>query len=271
MARTRFGVLGSLETRTDAGPLTVAGPRRRSLLALLVVNANRVITVNRAIDGLWGDQAPASARAQVQALIHALRQHLSATAETSIETRPEGYTLVIDPEDIDLFVFERRAAAAREAVAGGRLEEAAGCYQRALDLWRGPALDGIDAPFVSVEAVRLDEERLLVTVERAEADLALGRPAEVVAKLASLVAAHPFREQLQAALMLALYRCGRRAEALEAYRGVRRAMVEELGLDPGRRLQELEQAMLRDDPSLALDPAPAPPPAVPGGPRGVRL
>jgi DNA-binding SARP family transcriptional activator len=256
-----------LEIEADAGPLTVAGPRRRALLALLVVHANRVVSTSRVIDSLWGEDAPASARAQVHSLISALRQELPdpGAGGPAIETRPEGYLLTVDPAGVDLFLFERRVAAARAEAGAGRLEEAVASFREALELWRGPALDGIEAPFAATEAVRLEEERLVVTEEAIEADLALGHHTELVGELGALVAEHPYQERLQAALMIALYRSGRRADALEVCRNARRTMVEELGLDPGRSLQDLEQAMLRDEPSLELVRRPPSPPAATAG------
>jgi len=267
MAQVRFGVLGGLEVEADAGPLTIAGPRRRALLALLVVHANRVVSTGRVIDSLWGEDAPASARAQVHSLISALRQELPDPADggPAIETRPEGYMLAVDPGGVDVFVFEKRVAAARVEAGAGRLEQAVASFRQALELWRGPALDGIEAPFADTEAARLEGQRLVVTEEAVEVDLALGHHTEIVGELGALVAEHPYQERLQAALMLALYRSGRRADALEVCRNARRSMVEELGLDPGRTLQDLEQAMLRDEPSLALAPRTPSPPAVTDG------
>jgi DNA-binding SARP family transcriptional activator len=256
-----------LEVEADAGPLTIAGPRRRALLALLVVHANRVVSTSRVIDSLWGEDGPPSARAQVHSLISALRQELPDPTEggPAIETRPEGYLLTVDSGCVDLFVFEKRVAAARVDAGAGRLEQAVASYREALALWRGPALDGIEAPFVDTEAARLEELRLVVTEDAVEADLALGHHTEIVGELGALVAEHPYQERLQAALMLALYRSGRRADALEVCRNARRTLAEELGLDPGRTLQELEQAMLRDEPSLALAPRTPAPSAVTDG------
>src|SRR5215470_597418 len=267
MEHVRFAVLGGLEVEADGGPLAIAGPRRRALLALLVVHANRVVSTGRMIDALWGEDEPASARAQVHSLISALRQELPDPADggAAIETRPEGYMLTVDPGSVDLFLFERRVAAARADAGVGRLEQAVTSFREGLDLWRGPALDGIEAPFADTEAARLEEQRLVVTEELVEADLRLGRHTELVGELGALVAEHPYQERLQAALMLALYRSGRRADALEVCRNVRRSMAEELGLDPGRTLQDLEQAMLRDEPSLALAPRPPSPTDLTGG------
>jgi DNA-binding SARP family transcriptional activator len=259
MAPVTFGLLGPLEIRAGERSVPLAGPKRRALLALLLVHHNRVVSVDRIIDALWGDDPPASVRAQVQSLVHAVRQQQAEWGGPTIETRPPGYVLAVDPSRVDLSLFECRAEEARRAAAEGRPEDAAEAFRAALTPWRGPALDGLDAPFVAAEAARLEEQRLLVLEQRIEADQALGRHALLVAELMSLVAEHPFRERLRAALMLALHRCGRQAEALDVYRRGREELAENLGLDPGRELRELERAILRDEPSLHLDAAAAPP------------
>jgi DNA-binding SARP family transcriptional activator len=262
MAPVTFGLLGPLEIRAGDRTLVLAGHKRRALLALLLLNHDQVVSTTRIVDALWGDEVPTSARTQVQSLTHALRQHLADWGGPSIETRAPGYVLVVEPDSIDFPVFERRAAQAREAAAAGRLEEASETFAAALAGWRGPALDGLEAPFVVAEAGRLEELRLLVLEQRIEADLALGRHALLVAELTRLVAEHPLRERLRAALMLALHRSGRRPEALDVYRRGREELSENLGLDPGRELRDLERSILRDEPSLHLASATAPP-AVP--------
>jgi len=262
MATVDFGLLGPLEARISDRQLAIVGPKRRALLALLLLHHNLLVSADRIIDGLWGDDPPPSARTQVHSLVSALRRKFGASETgVNIVTRPPGYLLRVDPDRIDLTLFERRVANARSAAAAGQLSTAAEAFRDALALWRGPALDGVDAPFVTAEAARLEEQRFVALEERIAAELGLGRHGALVAELVSLVGEHPLREGLRASLMLALYRSGRRAEALEVYRRGHEVLVEDEGLDPSRRLRELERAILQDEPSLQLgarDPRSAP-------------
>jgi len=218
---------------------------------MLLLGHNRLVSTERIINGLWDDDPPRSVRTQVHSMVSALRREFSAPETgVTIETRPPGYLLRVQPDGVDVALFERRVAGARSAAAAGQLSTAAEAFGDALRLWRGPALEGVVASFVTAEAARLEEERFAALQERIEAELGLGHHALLVAELASLVAEHPFREGLRASLMLALYRSGRRAEALEVYRRGRGALVEDQGLEPSLRLRELEQSILRDESSL---------------------
>lgn len=272
MAPVKLGILGPLEARVGAQDLPIDGPKRRALLAMLLLHANREISVGRIIDALWGGEPPVTSRAQVQSLVHALRRSLALAQPNgpTIKTRPEGYVLLVPADQVDLVAFEQTVATAREAAALGRLKQAADAFQAAAALWRGPALDGVEAPFVAAEAARLEEKRLLAEEERIEVELELGRHAALVGHLAALVAEHPLRERLRAALMLALYRSGRRADALEVYRSGRETMVEELGLDPGPELRELERAILKGESSLDLIAKAPLPPIEPPAENGAR-
>lgn len=267
----KFRLLGPMEVRAGDRAVPITGPKRQALLGLLLLHARQVVSVNRIIEALWGDDAPSSARTQVQALVLAVRRHIAGWSDATIETHAPGYMLLVDPEQVDLAAFEHQAAEAQRAAAAGRLEEAAEIFRSALALWRGPALDGLDAPFVAAEAARLEEQRLLVLEQRIEVDLALGRHAQLVAELKLLVARHPLRERLRAALMLALHRGGRQAEALEVYRRGREELAEALGLDPSKSLRDLERAILRDEPSLHLNVVPAPAQPKPPGDEGQRV
>jgi predicted ATPase/DNA-binding SARP family transcriptional activator len=251
-----FRLLGPLEVARDGRALAIGGARQRALLALLLLHANELVPRERLIDGLWGEEPPETAPNALQVAVHALRKLLG---RERIVTRGQGYLLRVEPGELDLERFERlveRARAEGPAAAAETLREA-------LALWRGRALgDLADPPFAWAERERLDELRLAALEQRLEADLALGRHAELVAELEALSGEHPYRERLRQLLMLALYRTGRQAEALEVYQQARRTLVDDLGIDPTPELQELERAILRHDPALAV-PAPRPKTNVP--------
>jgi len=244
-----FRLLGPLEVVRDGEPVALGGPRQRSALALLLLNGNRVVSVDRFADELYGGAAPASAVTQVQRQVSELRKLLP---EARLETVAPGYVLRLEPEQLDLRRFERLVEEGAERLAHG---DAAGARQRlreALGLWRGPALADLDtAPFAKSAGSRLEELRLAARERELEAELALGRAAETVPELEELVAANPLRERLVELLMLALYRAGRQADALAAYRAQRALLAEELGLEPGPSLRRLESAILQQDPELA--------------------
>lgn len=251
-----FRILGPLEVWDDGRQVRLHGPIQRALLAALLLDANRVVAVDRLIDHLWGDTPPATARVTLQSHILRLRSALAADGDRSgeqpLRTRSLGYLLVVEPGQLDLAVFQQHVTAAVQARAQGRLEAAAECYRAALRLWRGRALGDVAAPFAQVEATKLEEQRLAALEDRIDVDLALGCHCELIAELTSLTVSHPFRERLRFQLMLALYRAGRQVEALEAYREVRGMLIEQVGLEPGVALRRLEQAILTADPSLEL-------------------
>jgi DNA-binding SARP family transcriptional activator len=244
-----FRVLGSLEVSDRGAPVAVGGVRERTALAVLLLRANRTVPVADLIDALWPQRPPATARQQIQTAVSLIRRALDDPAR--IVTQPPGYLIRVGPDELDAEVFDRRLATVREHVRQGDALGAADGLREALGLWRGPALDGLDAPPLRVGAVWLEERRMAAIEDRAEADLAVGRHGDVVADLAILVARYPYRERLHAALMRGLYRLGRQAEALHAYRHYRRELVSELGLEPGHQLQALERAILRADPALS--------------------
>jgi DNA-binding SARP family transcriptional activator len=242
-----FRILGPLEVVDRGRSLTLGGSRQRTLLALLLTRANEVVSVDALIDALWGARPPAAAANALQYHVSQLRKALGA-GET-IVTREPGYTVRVEADQLDLLRFERLIAEAEQAPA----DRAARLLTEALALFRGPPLvDLADEPFAQPEIHRLEEIRLTALERRLEADLALGRHAAVIPELEALVREHPFRERLRGALMRALYGAGRQADALAAYREARQALVDELGVEPGPALQELERAILRHDP--ALDP-----------------
>ena len=230
-------ILGPLEIVEAGRSLPLGGPRQRAILALLLTRPNEVVSTDRLIDQLWSGQPPAAALNTIQHYVSQLRKLLSADR---IVTRPPGYEIHVKRGELDLEQFEALLE-----------QDDAGALREALALWRGPALaDLAYEPFAQAEAVRLEELRLAALERRLELDLEAGRDAELVGELEALIAEHPLRERLRGQLMLALYRAGRQAEALAAYQEARRVLVDELGIDPSPALQELEKAILRQDPTL---------------------
>jgi DNA-binding SARP family transcriptional activator/class 3 adenylate cyclase len=254
-------MLGPLEARVGERALALGGPKQRSLLALLLLHRNEAVSTDRLIDGLWGDDPPATAAKVVQVYVSRVRRLLGPSREGAgrLATRPPGYLLRVDRGELDLERFEGLVARAGQAMAAGDPAGASEALGRGLAMWRGPPLaDLAFEPFAQAAAARLEEQRLAALESRIEADLALGRAAELIGELGALVAEHPLRERIRSSLVLALYRAGRQAEALEAYRAARRALVEDLGIEPSPELAELERAILRHDPALAPPPAAAP-------------
>ncbi len=245
-------ILGPLEVSHDGRLVELGAGRQRALLALLALHARETVATDHLIEELWGGSPPPTASKALQNLVSTLRRSLGAD---SIATRPPGYSLRLEADDLDASRFERLAA------EGHRLLEedparAGRVLREALGLWRGLALaDFAYEDFAQTEIARLGELRLAAIEDRIDADLALGRATELVPELESLVSAHPLRERLRGQFMLALYRTGRQADALEAYRSGRRLLDAELGLEPKEELQRLERAILNHDPALELPPA----------------
>src|SRR4051812_19647619 len=245
MTRIEFGILGPLEVRGSNGPLPLKGAKRRAVLAYLLLHANEVVPAERLVDELWGDGGTAVSANALQAQVSHLRKLLGAGV---LETHPPGYRLSVEPGALDRDRFAELFERGRAALAAGDPLGAAAALRAALELWRGPALADLahEQAFVD-EALGLEELRVAALEERIEADLGVGRHADLVPELERLVSANPLRERLRRQLMLALYRAGRQADALEAYRDARRALVDELGLEPSPELQQLERAILRQD------------------------
>jgi DNA-binding SARP family transcriptional activator len=251
-----FGILGPLEVSDAGRVLPLGGAKQRALLALLLLHANQVVSSDRLIDDLWGDEPPESGTAALQVRVSKLRRALGAGGE-SIVTRAPGYVIHLGSDQLDLQRFERLVSEADRDLEGGDPAQASAKLGEALSLWRGaPLADLAYESFAQPAIARLEELQFVAHELRIEADLALGRHKELVAELEALVAAHPLREGLCRQLMLALYRSGRQAEALEAYQATRRTLVEHLGIEPGPGLHELERAILRQDRSLDLVTAP---------------
>jgi DNA-binding SARP family transcriptional activator len=254
-----FRILGPVEVWDGAQRLDLGGLKPRALLAVLLLHTNQLVSTDHLIDELWGEAPPPTARNLIQVYVSRLRQALHyggdhGAAAPVLATRPSGYLLRVAAGELDLDRFQDLAAQARGAAADGDLEGAAEHWRAALALWRGPALAGGASEALQRTVVpRLEEAHLVALEERLEVELGLGRHAQLVGELEELVASHPDRESLCRQLMLALYRSGRRAQALAVYRSTRRVLVEELGLEPSPALQQLERAILRADP--ALEPA----------------
>ena len=250
-----FRILGPLEVLDEGRVLPVAGRSQRTLLALLLVHANQTLGTDRLIDDLWGEHPPAGAAKTILVRISRLRAALGRGHETegALVTRERGYCLQIDPEHLDARRFERLVAQGGRDLDAGRLEQAADALESALALWRGaPLTDVAYEPFAQAEIARLNELRASALEQQIELDLLRGRHADVVGRLPGLIAAHPYREHLRAQLMLALYRCDRQADALQAYQDARRVLVDELGIEPGEHLRRLERDILAQDRALWL-------------------
>jgi DNA-binding SARP family transcriptional activator/DNA-binding beta-propeller fold protein YncE len=255
----RFRILGPLDLTNGAGPVSLDAPKQRALLGVLLLHPNEAVSSERLIDELWGERPPATAAKILQTYVSQLRRLVGAG---TIATRPPGYLLRIDEEGLDATQFRRLAAEGRRLAASGDHERASTLYREALALWRGPPLaDVVFESFARNEVERLEEERISVVIDLIDCELTLCRHEEVVQELETLVRQYPLRERLRAQLMLALYRSGRQADALSAYRDGRRTLADELGLEPGRELQELEKAILIHDPSLDTTTPPARAPA----------
>jgi DNA-binding SARP family transcriptional activator len=254
-----FRLLGPLEVRDAGRPLRIGGAKERALLALLLLNANHLVPADRLIDELWGEEHPESARSSLQVRVSNLRRALRVARDDRVVSLPMGYLIRLEQDELDVHRFERLLAEAEEAFARREAAPARESLGDALALWRGPALaDFAYEPFAQVPAARLEELRLMALERRIDADLELGRHAELVGELEELIALHPFRERLRGQLMLALYRSGRQAEALATYHTARRTLVEELGIEASPMLQQLEKGILRQDPALDLAGVPAP-------------
>lgn len=253
-----FRLLGALEVTESGNSIELGGTRRQVTLATLLLNADRPVALSRIMEAIYDDEPPATSRAQVQICISGLRRLFEAHGDPNmIVTKPQGYALRAAPDKIDVRVFESLLVKARKRRNVRDLDEAIQHYREALNLWRGPALDGIESRLLQAVAGQLTEQRITANEDCIELELELGRHHELVGELTGLVSVHPLRERFIAQLMTALYRSGRQAESLQVYRDARRMMVDELGIEPNERLQQLESAILKADESLDAPPPPA--------------
>jgi WD40 repeat protein/DNA-binding SARP family transcriptional activator len=235
-------LLGSVDVELNGSPVKLAGPKQRAVLAMLALDANEAVPLDRLVEGLWGEEPPSSAPKMVQQYVSQLRRLLADDGGARIATRDGGYALEVERDAVDALRFEA-------LVDGGGCEPA----RQALELWRGAPLAGmLDEPFAAAEARRLEELHLAAVELALEGELNAGRHLELAGRLTALVEQHPTRERLRALLMLALYRAGRQAEALAVFQDARWTLVETLGLEPGPELRRLQEAILRQDPALEL-------------------
>ena len=281
----RFRLLGPLEVVGPGGPALITAERQRIVLAVLLLEPNRIVPMGRLVDAVWGTAPPPTARAQIQICVSIVRASMAKVGLPDvIQTRSPGYLAEVGDDELDLQVFERAAAAGRTAAEAGRFDEAAAAFGTALGLWRGSSCfgGGTTSTALQAPAARLDEQRLDIVEQWADARLALGLHQQLVARLIDLVMQNPLRERLRAQLMVALSRSGRQAEALEVYRRGRRELIDELGIEPGEELRRLQEAILagrldgappagmppavQTVPAMPAPPAASPAPAVPAVP-----
>jgi DNA-binding SARP family transcriptional activator/pimeloyl-ACP methyl ester carboxylesterase len=253
----QFRVLGPLEVTHGGRTVVVGGARTRAVLAMLLLEANRVVAADRLVDELWPDHGPERAVANLQVRLSELRRALRGVGEAErLVTRPPGYVLHANADELDVLSFEQLVTAGREAIAGGDAAGAVGLLDQSLALWRGPPLADVgDVPFISAERARLEEKQLAAIELRIDAQLACMRHHDTIAELETLTSTHPLRERLWHQLLLALYRSGRQADALRAYRELRATLTEQVGIEPGPDLRDLHQRILRQDPGLDHRPA----------------
>jgi DNA-binding SARP family transcriptional activator len=273
----QFRLLGPLEARDGERRVELGRPKQRVLLAVLLVHANQVVSLDRLIEELWGEEPPPQAAASLQTYVSNLRRALEPGRPARAPSRvlvsqPPGYRLAVGAGDLDAARFAVLAGEGHQLLQAGRPTAAARVLREGLGLWRGPALAEVaDEAFAQAERNRLEELRVSALEDRLAADLDLGGHAAAVAELEELAGRYRFRERLAGLLMLALYRSGRQGEALQAFAAARRALADELGIDPGRWLRQLETGILRQDPGLDWTPPPqepGPPPGQTGGPAG---
>lgn len=239
-----FRLLGPVEVLRHGAPVPVRGGRARALLALLLVNANTVVSTAQIVDAVWGERPPATVRTQVHVRVSALRKLFAGVGGASIQTHPAGYRLAVEPDRVDLAVFTGMSQAGRAALREQRVAEAARTLHRALELWRGPALGGVRAPFVPSTVVLLEEHRLTAFADRVAAELGLGRHHDVIPELRSLLDERPLLERTRAQLMVALHLAGRRGDALTVYREGCALLRTELGVGPGPELSRAHRQLL---------------------------
>jgi DNA-binding SARP family transcriptional activator len=252
-ASMQYRVLGPIEVEDAGRPLALRGVKQRALLGIFLLHPNEVLAPDRLLEELWSGNPPDTGRTALAMRIWRLRKLLGEGGR-ALETYPNGYLLHVEPDSVDLYRFEARLSDGDRSLKAGAFAAAAQTLRQALDLWRGRPFEELTyEPFAQSEIERIEEERLLALEERIEAELALGQGAKLVSELELLVREYPLCERFRSQLMLALYRSGRQAEALTLYQDTRRILREELGLDPSVALQDMQQAILRQDTKLEVD------------------
>src|SRR5215212_9369402 len=246
-----FRILGSIDASIASAPIKLGASKQRALLVRLLIDAGRTVPIDRLVDDLWGERVPESAVKMVHIYVSQLRKVLPGDV---LRTRPPGYVLDVRPEDVDAVRFTRLRVEGSAALAAGDPRAACALLGEGLALWHGRALAELSEPFAIIERASLEGLRLAALEDRIEADLALGRNADVIGELEAMAVEHPLRERPRGQLVLALYRTGRQAEALAAYQAFRRRLDEDLGLEPSPRLRDLQARILRQDPQLMGQP-----------------
>ncbi len=264
----RVGVLGPVRAWLSGRELPTGPPRQQAVLGMLAMRANRVVSRDELVDAVWGERAPASAEGGVHTYVAGLRRVLEPGRSRRgpsqvLASAGGGYVLRLDAEQVDAIVFERSLLRGRRMRASRDLTGAITALDSALGEWHGSAFAGVPGPYAAAERIRLAELRSAAAEERADVLLDLGRHEQAVPELAALVAEHPLRERMRGLLMVALYRCGRQAEALQAFHDTRQVLADELGIDPGPELSRIHQQILALDPSLEAPGAAKAPPAAP--------
>ena len=255
-----FRILGPVEAWEDGRSLPLGGAKQRALLAILLTQANQVIAADRLIELIWPGEPPDTAAHSLQVYVSELRKvlepkHRAGAPHAVLISQAPGYLIRVEGDGLDLNRFQRLVDKGKQSISNGAPESASAEFREALDIWRGPALADFAAqPFALSVVVRLNEAKLRALEDRIDADLALGRHADLVGELDSLVGQHPLRETFSRQLMLALYRSGRQAEASDVYQRARERLVEELGMEPGAEIQEMLKAILNQDAALDLEP-----------------
>jgi DNA-binding SARP family transcriptional activator len=239
-----FLILGSLEVRSNNKIIPITAPKLRAALVTLLLDANNFVAIDQLTDYVWDGQPPGASRAALQTYMYRLRRYLSVLPDVRLDTKAAGYTLNVDANGIDANRFRQRVDSARELVRGGNPSEAIQELRKGLSIWRGRALADIHGERLQQEAQFIDGERLAAHEELLSLEVAVGHHQRVIPELVKLSVAHPFRETLTAQLMLALYRSGLQVEALQRYSLTRRRLREELGIEPGAELQQLQRAIL---------------------------
>ncbi|CAM3873112.1 hypothetical protein GCM10009799_44700 [Nocardiopsis rhodophaea] len=248
MIEHEFRILGPLDTFGSEGRVAIKSARIQILLAMLLMNANRVVGGERLIDAIWGEAPPDSVTSQLRICVSGLRRQLKLNGSSArIETHPSGYLIRVPDDALDLSTFHRMVDRSRRELEGGRIELAAALMRSALGLWRGSLCEGLDSRLLRSVARKEEEERLLVTEEYFDLQLLLGRHRRIIGELTSFAAENPFRETPAAQLMLALHRSGRQADALDVYRDLRERFSQQLGIDPTESLRELHHLILKGD------------------------
>jgi DNA-binding SARP family transcriptional activator len=247
-----FAILGSLEASASGASIPITAPKQRAVLATLLIDANNDVPIDRLTQYVWDGQPPVAAQTTLQSYIYRLRQLLRPMIGVGLQTSPASYMLHVDPGKTDVWSFKNLVADGRDQALRGDLQDSVRSLRTALSLWRGDALAGVPGEFIQREARFLEDERIAAYEDLFSAEIALGNHRTIIPELRKVVSSYPFHETLRAQLMLALYRAGRQAEALQAYGLIRRKLRDDVGIEPGPELQELHRSILEQVPARKI-------------------